>query len=68
VSEDFAQKVKTIGAMRHRGSKKTTAVLDERTGRVAGHHIEHWDGRQDAIVRPETVRRKVSINSSKEEE
>lgn len=43
--------------LRHQGTSRTTNVIREegRTrGSVGGSHTEHWDGRVDATVRPET--------------
>lgn len=38
------------------GTSQTTPVLDQTKPRVAGFQTEHWDGRVDATVTPETVR------------
>lgn len=32
-----------------------TAEEGTRAGKTVGHHVEHWDGRQDAVVRPATL-------------
>lgn len=58
---EIAEKVRSLGYLRHKGKARTTQVLAEDTGRVAGEHVEHWDGSQDAVVRPETVKLKVSV-------
>ena len=50
-----------FGTGRLKGTKKTTPVLHEDTGRVGGYQIEHWNDRVDADVRPETVKVKISM-------
>jgi hypothetical protein len=38
------------------GRTHTSVVMDETRPRVAGTITDHWDGRRDACVTPETVR------------
>jgi hypothetical protein len=40
--------------------ERRTVVSNEINGRPAGHHVEHRDGRQDAVVRPDALRVTVS--------
>lgn len=32
-------------------------------GKVGGAEIDHWDGRVDAVVRPETIRASMSMTN-----
>ena len=52
---EFAEKAKTIGVSLKRGTARKTRVRDDRDGTEAGLQIEHWDDRQDAIVRPKPL-------------
>jgi hypothetical protein len=56
---EFAEKVRSIGTARLAGTSRKLPVRDERDGRVGGYHVEHWSGRQDAVVKPRTVQMKV---------
>jgi hypothetical protein len=47
--------------LRRVGEPEIVPVANENTGRVGGYQIKHWDGRVDAIIRPETIRRKVQF-------
>jgi hypothetical protein len=47
-----------FGTGRHKGEKREHPVTDERDGTVGGKHVEHWDGRQDAIVQVKPVNAK----------
>jgi hypothetical protein len=42
------------------GQRRARVVLDQH-GRPVGATVDHWDGRQDATVRPDTVRAHVSL-------
>lgn len=64
----FGCKVATLGFQGLRsGSADPTrvhpVVSDDgpRRGRVVGHHTEHWDGRQDATVRPAVMRLRTQV-------
>ena len=37
------------------GATKRKPVIDERDGSVGDHHIEHYDGSQDAVVNMKSV-------------
>lgn len=37
--------------LQHRGPR-TVQHLDEEIGRLAGHHVDHADGRRDAVITP----------------
>lgn len=70
-AEEYKEKLRSIGQVRS-GSKQVkrrSFVPDERdkTGqRVAGQHIEHWDGRQDAIAYPDTAVLKVGVKGEQD--
>lgn len=44
--------------------QRVTVIADDgpRAGRVAGEHTVHWDGRQDATVRPPTVAVRAAVH------
>lgn len=54
VDDCFGCKVASIG---YDGGhvQRRTVVPNEDNGRPAGFHVEHRNGRQDAVVRPESV-------------
>jgi hypothetical protein len=55
----FGCKVLSLGYdARH--LQRRTVVTNEINGRPAGHHVEHRDGRQDAVARPEALHVTVS--------
>ena len=56
----FKDKIQSIGFARHAGTTRTRPVLSETTGKIAGKQIDHWDGRVDAVARPESVRLRPS--------
>lgn len=64
MSDEFKEKIRSIGQVRS-GSKvvkRRTIVVDEdNPKRAAGQHIEHWDGRQDAIAYPVTAHAKTRV-------
>jgi len=54
---------------RHVGTTRDRPVIADdgpSRGRSTGFHTDHWDGRVDATVRPETVR--VSMRKPKEQQ
>lgn len=59
---DIAEKVRSLGTSFKKGTKKTTPVRDERNGRVAGRHIEHWDDRVDAVATPAPITLSLNVN------
>ena len=42
-----------------RSKDKVKLVETKENGRTTGFQIHHWDGRQAAVVRPDTVRYKL---------
>ena len=56
---EFRDKILGFGAPRKWGKAEKKPVVNELDGSNAGHHIEHWDGRQDAVAKPDTLRLKV---------
>lgn len=56
---------KNVGFLRRRGTSEREPVIDERDGSVGGYHVKHWDGRQDAVVQPKTIRVKVKVEEAR---
>lgn len=54
MTDEYRDKLRSIGFPRRGGETKTTTVLRE-DGTVAGQTIEHGDGRQDAVVTPPPI-------------
>ncbi len=52
---EYQEKIRSIAAPRKTGQSERKPVTDERDGSVAGHHIVHWDGRQDAVAHPKSI-------------
>jgi hypothetical protein len=50
-----------VHLLKHQGPR-TIIHRDEETGRRAGHHVDHADGRRDAVVTPPLKR--VEIHAS----
>lgn len=55
-----------FGTGRKRGTSRKHNVVDERNGRSAGHHTEHWDGSQDATATPGTVRVTTTVQDERD--
>ena len=55
---------KNVGALLRKGSTERKPVIDERDGSEAGHHIEHWDDRQDAVVKIKPVALKTNVQGA----
>lgn len=54
------EKLRSVGQTgKHRGQSRVREL--EAEGRTTGFEIDHPDGRKEAVVRPATVRQKVSI-------
>ena len=48
---------------RHAGTTRTRPVINDdgsSRGQAGGTHTDHWDGRMDATVKPNTLRAQVS--------
>jgi hypothetical protein len=41
-----------FGTATRKGSTQKKPVVNENTGKVGGYHVEHWDDRVDAVVKP----------------
>jgi hypothetical protein len=54
---EFVEKLKTIGFVQKfkPGATKRKAVQSDDDGGVAGYHVEHHDGSQDAVAMPRTI-------------
>jgi hypothetical protein len=61
MSEDYRDKLKTLGFGTKRGQDERRVITDERDGTVAGVETEHWDGSQDAAARPKNIRVKATL-------
>lgn len=55
---EFVEKVRSIGHISKYkpGATQKKVVMNEDTGKPGGHHVEHYDGSQDAVARPDVVR------------
>ena len=62
MANEFTDKIKSVAAPRKTGQSERRTVLHEDTGRPGGYTVEHWDGRRDAVVTPETVKVKIGVN------
>ena len=47
------------------GTARVRDLVDGSTGRVTCHEVDYADGRQAAVVRPDTVRQSVSIGGTR---
>ena len=56
MSDEYREKLKTLGFGTKRGQSERRIVRDERDGSVAGVETENWDGSQDAAARPKHIR------------
>jgi len=48
-----------------KGATKKTPVTNEDDGSIGGHHVEHYDGSQDAVITPKTVGAKSKTQEGK---
>lgn len=46
------------------GKSRMRSLHDPESGRTTGFEIDHPDGSQEAVVRPETIRETVSLSGS----
>ena len=60
-------KNKGVGSLTRKHTTETKPVIDERDGSVAGHHVEHFDGSQDAVARPATVVVRTRVQEQRED-
>lgn len=49
---------------KHRDKSRMRALTDPDSGRETGFEIDHADGSQEAVVRPETIRETVSVGGA----
>ena len=58
----FVEKVRSVGFVQKYkpGAKRHTEVARDDDGKRAGEHIEHYDGSQDAVAEPRTIKLKLS--------
>ena len=54
-------KYSSDGFLVRRGTSKTTKIRRDSDGQFGGVQTEHWDGRLDAKVVPESVELKVAV-------
>jgi len=57
---EYRDKVKGVGFLSKKGQTEKEIVHNEDDGSVAGHHVKHWDGRQDAVATPPPIRVKAT--------
>ncbi len=57
----FVEKLRTIGFVQKfkPGATERKVVENEDDGGVAGYHVEHHDGSQDAVAMPRVIEYKV---------
>lgn len=60
---EYADKLKSLSFGTKVGAKPSEkrSITDERDGSVAGVETEHWDGSQDAVARPKTIRVRAQL-------
>jgi hypothetical protein len=58
---EFADKVRSIGTSFKKGTTRDVPVINETDGSIGGKHVEHWDGSQDAVITPKTVRSRSRV-------
>jgi hypothetical protein len=63
---EYAEKLRSLGFARRRGSSERKPVVNEDDGKIGGYHIEHWDDSQDAEVHPRALRLKLSKEELRE--
>lgn len=66
MSSDIADKIRSLGHLRHKGQTRTKTIVDENTGRPAGRVREHWNDRQDAVAMPDAARLKIKLTEEDE--
>jgi len=49
-----------FGTGRNKGTTQKHPVVNEYTGREGGYHVEHWDDRVDAVVKPDALNLQLS--------
>ena len=59
------EKLRTVGHLRTQGKAQVRRLSEG--GKNRGFQVEYGDGRSEAIVRPETIRRKFSISRVEED-
>ena len=54
----FVEKARSIGFVKgfKPGATRKKIVMREDDGKPAGYHVEHYDGSQDAVAQPRTVK------------
>ena len=57
-------KYSSVGFLVLRGTSKTTKVRRDSDGQFGGVQTEHWDGRLDANVVPESVEIKDAVGGA----
>ena len=60
----FKERIKTLSFPRKTGQSERRPVTNELTGKIGGYQIEHWDGSQDAEVRPDSINLKTATQES----
>jgi hypothetical protein len=49
--------------IKNKGKVRMRRVVNQETGKPAGYHVDHADGRVDAVARPDTFRGKLKLGS-----
>lgn len=57
------EKLRSVGSLRS-GYKDSTRTEVNRNRYHTGKQIEHWDGRQDAIIKPKAISLKTTVKEN----
>jgi hypothetical protein len=57
----YKEKLQSLNFGKKQGQSEIRRITDERDGSTAGVVTEHWDGTQDAAVRPKSIRVKAQL-------
>lgn len=52
---EYKDKLRSLGFSRHKGTTRRREVIRETDGQHSGYHVDHWDGRVDAVVQAPCV-------------
>lgn len=55
----MTDKLRSVNHLRTKGQARVAPLVEK--GQIRGYEIEYRDGRTEAVVRPETVRYKMSL-------
>jgi hypothetical protein len=61
---DDLERLRSIGYLRTRGQAQVKKLVEE--GKSRGYEVEYRDGRVEAVVRPEPVKKSFSISGERD--